>query len=97
MRVLVALYLAIGIVLLVLGFFATGPCERPNNNALNDAIFVVAWPFDLYGGVFRDGMNPTDWLHQQACGGGLPAPKVIVPHSDATPPPADTTTKPQSN
>ena len=85
MRALIALYLAIGIVLLVLGFFATGPCEKPNNDALNDAVFVVAWPFDLYGGVFRDGMNATAWLHQQACGGGLPAPKVVVPPSDAKP------------
>jgi hypothetical protein len=96
MRMFVALYLAIGIVLLVLGFFATGPCEEPNNNALNDAIFVVAWPFDLYGGVIRDGMSPTAWLHQQACGGGLPAPKVVVPHSDTSPPPAGTAPKPAS-
>lgn len=95
MRLFVALYLAIGIVLLVLGFFATGPCEKPNTDALNDAIFVVAWPFDLYGGVIRDGMNPTDWLHRQACGGGLPAPKVIVPHTDGTPP-AATTPKPDT-
>lgn len=94
MRSLVGLYLAIGIVLLVLGFFATGPCEKPNNDALNDAVFVLTWPVSLYGYVIRDGMSPTDWLHQQACGGGLPAPKVVIPHSD-TRPPADTTVKPQ--
>ena len=97
MRALIALYLAIGIVLLVLGFFATGPCETPNRDAINDATFVVAWPFRLYGDVFRDGMGVTEWLHRQACGGGLPAPKVIIPHSDATAPPADTTPKQQSN
>ena len=97
MRALIALYLAIGIVLLVLGFFATGPCETPNRDAINDATFVVAWPFRRYGDVFRDGMGVTEWLHRQACGGGLPAPKVIIPHSDATAPPADTTPKPQSN
>jgi hypothetical protein len=90
MRAFVALYLAIGIVLLVLGFFATGPCETPNRDVINDATFVVAWPFRLYGDVVRDGKSPTDWLHQQACGGGLPAPKVIIPHSDTTPAPAQT-------
>jgi hypothetical protein len=88
MRALVALYLAIGIVLLILGFFATGPCEKPNNNALNDAVFVLTWPVSLYGYVITGNMGPTEWLHAQACGGGLAGPKVEVPHTD---------TKPQSN
>ena len=96
MRAFVSLYLAVGIVLLIIGFFATGPCEKPNSDAINDAVFVVAWPFRLYGDVIRDGMSPTDWLHRQACGGGLPAPKVIIPRSNTNPPPADTTTKPEN-
>ncbi|HEX5320139.1 MAG TPA: hypothetical protein VFW46_13340 [Stellaceae bacterium] len=93
MRALIALYLAIGIVLLGLGFLATGPCEKPNKDAVNDVVFVLTWPFHLYGDVIRDGKSPTEWLHQQACGGGLPPPKVVIPHSDTTTTPADTTTK----
>jgi hypothetical protein len=79
MRALIALYLAIGVVLLALGFLATGPCETPNKNALNDTVFVLTWPVSLYGYVITGNMGPTQWLHTQACGGGLSGPKVQAP------------------
>lgn len=78
MRGLVVLYLLIGIVLLALGFLATGPCEQPNKDALNDTVFVLTWPASLYTRVINGGLSPMQWLHTQACGGGLPPPKVEV-------------------
>lgn len=71
MRALIALYFAIGIVLLLVGFLATGPCDTPNKDAVNDAVFVLTWPVSVYGYVIVGGMTPHDWLHNQACGGGL--------------------------
>lgn len=82
MRALVGLYLAIGIILLALGFLATGPCETPNKDALNDAVFVLTWPVSLYGRVIAGPMTPAQWLHTQACGGGLAGPKTAAPHTD---------------
>jgi len=79
MRALIALYFAIGVVLLALGFLATGPCEEPNKNALDDAVFVLTWPVSVYGHVITGPMTPTQWLHTQACGGGLSGPQVAAP------------------
>lgn len=79
MRALIALYIAIGVILLVLGYLATGPCETPNKNALNDTVFVLTWPVSLYGYVIHGNLDPTEWLHRQACGGGLGGPKVQAP------------------
>jgi hypothetical protein len=73
MRALVGLYLVIGIVLLVFGFFATGPCPNRNTDALNDAVFILTWPVGLYGYVISGSLTPEHWLHQQACEGGLGA------------------------
>ena len=82
MRALIALYFAIGVILLALGFLATGPCEKPNNDALNDTVFVLTWPVSLYGYVITGNLTPMQWLHTQACGGGLSSPKLEVPHTD---------------
>ena len=38
MRVLIALYLIIGIVMLALGFFATGPCPEKNTDIVSDVV-----------------------------------------------------------
>jgi hypothetical protein len=71
MRALIALYFAVGIVLLILGYVVTGTCETPNKDAVNDAVFVLTWPVSVYRYVMQQGMSPTQWLHTQACGGGL--------------------------
>jgi hypothetical protein len=73
MRALVALYLGIGIVLLLLGFFATGACPNKNTDPLNDAVFVLTWPVGFYGYVIEGGMTPQQWLHNQGCEGGIGA------------------------
>jgi len=51
MRSLVGLYLSIGLVLLVVGFFATGPCPNKNQDVVSDAVFVLGWPVFLYDDV----------------------------------------------
>ena len=71
MRSIVSLYFVIGIVLLVVGFFATGPCPDKNTDVVNDVVFVLTWPVGLYGYVINGKMSPTEWLHAQACEGGL--------------------------
>lgn len=73
MRSLVALYLTIGILLLLIGFFATGPCQKKNRDFVNHAVFVLTWPVGLYGYVITGTMTPQSWLHAQACEGGLGA------------------------
>jgi hypothetical protein len=71
MRSLVSLYLVIGILLLLFGFFATGPCPNKNSDVVNDVVFVLTWPVGLYGYVITGPMTPQEWLHKQACEGGL--------------------------
>ncbi len=71
MRAIVSLYLVIGIILLVVGFFATGPCPNKNTDVVNDVVFVLTWPVGLYGYVIAGTMTPEGWLHAQACEGGL--------------------------
>ncbi|HEV2301999.1 MAG TPA: hypothetical protein VGR91_10565 [Stellaceae bacterium] len=71
MRSIVSLYLAIGIALLLIGYFATGDCPNKNTDVVNDVVFVLTWPVELYGYVIAGTMTPTEWLHLQACGGGL--------------------------
>ena len=46
MRSLIGLYLSIGIVLLMVGFFATGPCPNKNTDVVSGVVFVLAaaWP-----------------------------------------------------
>jgi hypothetical protein len=71
MRSIVSLYLVIGIILLVVGFFATGPCPNKNSDVVNDVVFVLTWPVGLYGYVIAGPMTPEVWLHTQSCEGGL--------------------------
>ena len=44
MRWIVFLYLMIGIVLLVVGFFATSDCPNKNARIENDIVFILTWP-----------------------------------------------------
>ena len=62
MRSLVSLYLVIGLLLLGFGFFATGPCPNKNTDIVNNVVFVLTWPVELYGYVIRGSMSPS-----QAC------------------------------
>jgi hypothetical protein len=71
MRSIISLYFVIGILLLVFGFFATGPCPNKNGDVVNDVVFVLTWPVGLYGYVIAGTMTPAEWLHAQACEGGL--------------------------
>jgi hypothetical protein len=71
MRSIIPLYFIIGIVLLVIGYFATGPCPNKNSDVVNDVVFVLTWPVELYGYVIKGSLSPDEWLHKQACEGGL--------------------------
>ena len=71
MRSIVALYLFIGIALLLVGHFATGECPKRNLDAVNNTVFLLTWPVYLYGDVVTGPMTPEEWLHTQACEGGL--------------------------
>lgn len=71
MRALIAFYLTIGIVLLVVGFFATGPCPDKNRDVISDVVFVLGWPVYLYDDVAHGNMSAPKWLHRQACEGGV--------------------------
>ena len=86
MRALIALYLIIGVVLLGLGFFATGPCENKNTDVLNDTVFVLTWPVTFYDEVLHGRITSTEWLHKQACEGGI-GPHRSVPEPTPTPSP----------
>ena len=79
MRSIVSLYLVIGIVLLVVGYFATGDCPKKNTDVVNDVVFVLTWPVGLYGYVVAGTMTPTEWLHAQACEGGLGSHHDVAP------------------
>jgi hypothetical protein len=70
-RKLIGVYLAIGVVLQLIGFFATGPCPYKNLDFVSDVAFVLTWPIGLYKYVVAGSMTPQAWLHQQACEGGL--------------------------
>lgn len=71
MRGLLGGYLAIGIIFLLIGFFATGPCQEQNRDVVSDTVFVLGWPVYLYGHVVQGDATAPQWLHQQACGGGV--------------------------
>jgi hypothetical protein len=79
MRSIISLYFVIGILLLIIGFFATGPCPNKNTDLVNDAVFVLTWPVELYGYVIAGNMSPEAWLHTQACEGGLGQHGVDLP------------------
>jgi len=73
MRALVGFYLAVGIALLVIGFVATGPCPSKNGDVVSDAVFVLGWPVYLYDDVVHGNVTAPQWLHRQACEGGVVA------------------------
>jgi hypothetical protein len=73
MRALVGLYLSVGIVLLLVGFFATGPCPEKNTDVVSNVVFVLGWPVYLYDGVVQNNAPAAQWLHRQACEGGVVA------------------------
>lgn len=73
MRALVGLYLSLGIALLLVGFFATGPCPTKNKDVASDAVFVVGWPVYLYKDVVHGKATVPQWLHRQACQAGVAA------------------------
>jgi hypothetical protein len=70
MRALVGLYLAIGIVLLAIGFLLSEPCENRNTDVVSNLVFVLTWPVGLYAEVYRGPYSLRGWLHAQACAGG---------------------------
>ena len=76
MRALITLYLVIGIVLLLLGLFATGPCPDKNTDVVSDVVFVLGWPVYLYDDVVHGNLSAPEWLHRQACEGGVGARKT---------------------
>lgn len=79
MRSIVSLYFVIGILLLLFGYFATGPCPNKNTDVVNDVVFVLTWPVGLYGYVIVGDKSPAEWLHAQACEGGLGAHSTDLP------------------
>lgn len=78
MRSLVGLYLSIGILLLVVGFFATGPCPNKNRDVVSDVVFVLGWPVYLYDDVAHGNLSAPQWLHRQACEGGVVADRAAA-------------------
>ncbi|HVC55476.1 MAG TPA: hypothetical protein VND95_05945 [Stellaceae bacterium] len=71
MRVLFNVYLIVGFLLLLGGLFATGSCPAKNTDMLSNLIFIISWPGYLYKDVLAGSMSPVQWLHTQACGGGV--------------------------
>jgi hypothetical protein len=77
-RAVVGLYLAIGIVLLVIAFLAPGTCANRNTDIVSHVVFVLTWPVGLYAQVYQGQMSAKEWLHAQVCeGGGALGPKTI--------------------
>jgi hypothetical protein len=91
MRSLIGLYLSVGLIMLLLGFFATGPCPDKNKDVVSDAVFVLGWPVYLYGDVVDGNAAAPQWLHRQACEGGVVAYRSAekpAPGSGSSMPPA---------
>jgi hypothetical protein len=70
MRGIVVLYLAVGAVLLGIGFALPGPCRDPNTDIVSNLVFILTWPVGLYSEVYRGPYSVEEWLHAQACEGG---------------------------
>jgi hypothetical protein len=73
MRSLIAIYLAFGFVLLVVGFYGTGDCPIKNKDVVSDAMFVAGWPIYFYKEVVRGPLTPAQLMHLQACHDGVVA------------------------
>jgi hypothetical protein len=78
MRSITSLYLSVGILLLVIGFFATGECPNKNKDVVSNAVFILGWPVYLYDDVVHGQATAPRWLHRQACEGG------VVPYHTAS-------------
>jgi hypothetical protein len=70
MRAIVGLYLAIGIVLLAIGFLLPGECPNRNTDVVSNLVFVLTWPVGLYSEVYQGQLSVQEWMHRQACEGG---------------------------
>ncbi|HEV7994913.1 MAG TPA: hypothetical protein VGP52_01520 [Stellaceae bacterium] len=70
MRVLVGLYLVIGVALLAIGYLLPGPCPNRNTDIVSDVVFVLTWPVGLYAEVYHGQLSVEGWLRAQACQGG---------------------------
>ena len=78
MRAIVGLYVAIGIVLLAIGFLLPGSCPNRNTDVVSNIVFVLTWPVGLYSEVYQGHLSAQDWLRAQTCqGGGKLGPKPI--------------------
>jgi hypothetical protein len=75
---LCGLYLTVGIVLLTLGFVATGPCPHKDGDIVGDAVFVLGWPVYLYDGIAHEKISARDWLHRQACADAAAGHRIAV-------------------
>jgi len=73
MRSLIAIYLAFGFVLLMVGFFETGDCPIKNTDVVSNVVFVVGWPVYFYNEVVRGPLTPAQLMHLQACQDGVVA------------------------
>ena len=82
MRGFLGSYLAVGILFLLIGLFATGPCPDKNRDIVSNAVFVLGWPVYLYHDVAQGPDNAPAFLHRQTCGGGVVAFTDIPPARD---------------
>lgn len=71
MRALIGFYLAVGVVLLLVGFLGTGECEHHNFDIFSNMIFVLGWPGYLYRDVVYGSLSTGQLLHDQACVGSV--------------------------
>jgi len=71
MRSVLGFYLTFGIIFLLAGFYATGDCPLKNKDVLSNVVFVLGWPVYLYNDVVRGPLTAGEWLHLQACSGGV--------------------------
>ena len=79
MRSLIGFYLTLGIFLLLVGLFATGDCPDKNKDVVSNVVFVLGWPVYLYDDVVHGNLTAPQWLHRQACEGGVVAYRVPPP------------------
>lgn len=73
MRALIAIYLAFGFVMLMVGFYGTGDCPIKNKDWVGNAVFVAGWPVYFYNEVMRGPLTPAQLMHLQACQNGVVA------------------------